>query len=47
MVKILRRLICRVIGHTPLPGVRLEMSIRYCCARCGAFAPGKFTTRKQ
>lgn len=41
----IRRLVCRLVGHTTLPGVRREWSLYHYCPRCTQMAEGKLVRR--
>lgn len=45
-MKTLRRLLCRLFGHTPPAGLRPDLCIRFWCDRCRQVVPGPFALNR-
>lgn len=41
----IRRFVCRIFGHTTLPGVRTEWSFLHYCPRCAQLVEGRLARR--
>lgn len=43
----MRALLCAVLGHRTMPGVKLSLSLYFTCTRCGDCVRGDFLAARK